>query len=89
MTYENPRRKALDEIRARAEAKAKQDKIELVTHALTGAVVGATLLIKAHRAAKRGDYAKATYYAVLWVGFSNNSNTAINRKLDEIRPNSN
>lgn len=83
------RRQAIAEIRARQEAKAKSDKIELAAHVLTGTVVAATLLVKAHRAAKRGDYARATYLAVLWMGFSNNTNTAINRKLDEVRPNSN
>ena len=56
------------------------EQLEELTHATTAAVVSGTLLFKAARRAKRGDYLAALYYAVLWAGFTNNSNRALEYK---------
>lgn len=52
------------------------EQIEVLVRSTGAFVVTVTLLNKARKAAKSGDYAKAGYYAVLWAGVSNNYNHA-------------
>lgn len=61
---------------AEVQNKIKQEQREEIIFASTATIGSLYLVVKAVRAAKRGDYAKATYYATLWVGFTNNANAS-------------
>ena len=59
----------------------RADKVERYSLAIGSAVGAVYLLTRAARAARKGDYAKATYYAALWAGFTNNSHQNVSAYL--------
>ena len=76
-TYKND----VDALMAKTNEPTKDDVIAAVSYASLSLVGSAVCITKFARAARRGQYDKATFYAVLWAGWTNNSSRAFNARF--------
>lgn len=74
-------RNELDNLLSSEPTHNKQDVVEAVSYAVPALVGSLFCITKFVRAAHRGQYDKATFYAVVWAGWSNNTARTFNARF--------